>query len=88
MNYGCVGVTGHHSSDIILVVTCPDRERLWVKYSEAVVMYAACAERLGDRDAAGTFADTAEEAREERASCKAAHEAWVRHMKKHGCRSA
>jgi hypothetical protein len=66
-------------------VSCPERERLWEEYNEALALFTACAEELEKPFTATTFSTLLISVRAAKDRCKLAREAWETHLRAHGC---
>ncbi len=66
-------------------MSCPEREKLWQEYTEALTLFTACAEELEKPFTAATFSTLLISVRAAKDQCKQAREAWEAHLRIHGC---
>lgn len=68
-----------------LQMDCPERERLWAAYNEALDTFSQRSSELSAAFQTGQFSMQMTSTEGAQKACMDAREAWERHLKEHGC---
>jgi len=70
---------------ILYPVVCPERQRLWDEYNEALNAFSRCVDVLSASIDDADFHDKVRSCGDANQLCKIARTAWEEHLKQHRC---
>jgi hypothetical protein len=64
---------------------CPERERRWQAYNEALVAFSRAVDELGTSAREAGFEQSLRRSQQANDACKRARACWEEHIQKHKC---